>query len=416
MGAGPRMDNTTEFARLASDPENADLIAASYGFVVASVVAAIDPSRQAQLAGLARQQLDPRALLRFARSHRIVPMVERAVVQCGLMLPTEVKASLAAEARKARIASFANAGEEVRLAGAAEMAGLDAIFLKGATLSHLLYADPSLKSSWDIDMLVNRADLRRGCELLRELGFIMDDPQGFGPGRQLDRWVDAARETAWHHPQRGTTVELHVGLSDTPALLRPVGMNSPRQCAMIGGVAVPTLADEHLFAYLCVHGSYHGWARLKWLADAAAMVGNGRHSIAEWRAIASENGAGRCGDVTLLLCHEVLGVDLPGTLIATMKGDAVTRSIVDYCIGQIQQNGLHGERAKPDSVPEILAYMRNLFRCGIGPVAAMQTAWELWNRPYGSGLFWAPRGLRPLAMLAWIPWRMMRRLFLQMRT
>jgi hypothetical protein len=38
------------------------------------------------------------------------------------------------------------------------------------------------------------------------------------------------------------------------------------------GAAVATLATEALFAYVCNHGAAHLWARLRWLADVAALL------------------------------------------------------------------------------------------------------------------------------------------------
>lgn len=394
---------------------NAELSAASHAFLIASLVAAIDPSQESEVVNLASRDLNPHVLLRLARNHRVLPMVQRAITIGGITLPKDVSDTLSLETRKARLATFANTGEEVRLASAVEAAGLDAIFIKGATLSHLVYADPSLKSSWDIDMLVDRTDLRRACALLREQGFVIDDPHGLAAGPKLDSWIQTVRETAWHHPQRGTTVELHIGLSDTTALLDGVGTASPRQGVLIGGIAIPTLADEQLFTYLCVHGTCHGWARLKWLVDVTAMVSNGSHSPAEWRRIAAENGAGRCGDVMLVLSHQILGTELPSALVADLKRDAATGRIVDYCLAQIDRIGMKGGAAGPHTISEVVAYMRNLLRCGIGLGGFMRTAWALWNRPYGGGLPGLPSAVRPLATLIWLPWRITRRVFLELR-
>jgi hypothetical protein len=38
------------------------------------------------------------------------------------------------------------------------------------------------------------------------------------------------------------------------------------------GAAVATLATEALFAYVCNHGAAHLWARLRWLANVAALL------------------------------------------------------------------------------------------------------------------------------------------------
>ncbi len=389
--------------------QHADPVAASFDFIVASAVAIIAPSRRCELDVASRRQLDPDALLRLARSHRIVPMVQRGIAECGLALPANVLVAFNGEARASRISTFACVGEEVRLTRAAEAAGLDVIFVKGATVAHMFYDDPTLKTSWDVDMLVARADLKRACAMLRDMGFIMNDPQRLGPGQHLDRWVESVRETAWRHPQRGTTVELHVGLSETPALLTNMGMNSPRQHTVIGGVSVPTLAEDELFAYLCVHGGHHGWGRLKWLIDIAALIVRSKRPVADLRSIATEKGAGRCGDVALLLCHELLGIELPAGLDEEMRRDPATRWLIAYSYERIDRLGEPARHLGPNDVPEMLAYMRSLLKSSTGLSASWQTCRAFWRRPYSGGLLWAPKVMRPLLMLAWLPWRVLRR-------
>ncbi|WP_233992079.1 hypothetical protein, partial [Porphyrobacter sp. AAP82] len=130
------------------------------------------------------------------------------------------------------------------------------------------------------------------------------------------------------------------------------------------------------------------------------------------RRSTAKNGAGRCGDVMLLLSHEILGIDLPSTLLADIKRDPATCRIVDYCHAQINRIGMTGGPAGPQNISETAAYMRNLLRCGTGLGGFSRTAWALWNRPYGGGLLWLPRVFRPVAMLVWLPWRVMRRMLL----
>jgi hypothetical protein len=45
-----------------------------------------------------------------------------------------------------------------------------------------------------------------------------------------------------------------------------------RDVAISGSLALPTLAEDDLFLYLCVHGASHCWFRLKWIADIAALT------------------------------------------------------------------------------------------------------------------------------------------------
>lgn len=65
-------------------------------------------------------------------------------------------------------------------------------------------------------------------------------------------YATIAHEALFKHRASALFLELHWRLTDKRA--RPI------------------LGDGELFAYLCLHGARHGWARLKWLADVAAWL------------------------------------------------------------------------------------------------------------------------------------------------
>lgn len=389
-------------------PMSTEAVAASFAVIMAACMDAVDPDRSPRpQAG--NVHVDPEALLQLARWHRILPIVNRTLADRCVALPPALAAALAAEARTARLTAMFNASEEARIAAAAKVEGPDLLFVKGATLGHLLYDDSLSKSSWDIDVLIDPADLEFGCSLLNDLGYVLDRPPGVTDGLRFDRWLKTTRETTWRHPRRGTIVELHIGLSDTPSVLASVGMTSPRQMVSINGVDVPTLADDELFAFLCVHGTPHGWVRLKWLTDVAAFIHRGKRSVTNLRATAITFGAGRCGDVALLLCHELFGLDLPVGLAAVMKRDQATRRLADYSLRQIDRVGDPDRRLAAETVPQILANMRNQYRFAPGFRAGLQTFWAFWNKPSGTRQLWMPKPLLPVVMIVWLPIRVLLR-------
>jgi hypothetical protein len=130
------------------------------------------------------------------------------------------------------------------------------------------------------------------------------------------------KEGAFHNATQDVTVELHWRLTDDRRVLPSVDAQAPTQVTPLGGAAVKTFDDNILFAYLCVHGTAHGWARLKWLADLAAFLA--RQGMPPTEQLYAESvalGAGRSPAVALLLCHELMGLQLPSKLLRTIKSD-----------------------------------------------------------------------------------------------
>lgn len=75
-------------------------------------------------------------------------------------------------------------------------------------------------------------------------------------------------------------VEIHWRLVDNSYFFPEISALSPTRIVTIpAGAGLRTLDDNDLFAYLRVHGATHGWSRLKWLADAAALMARDSASV-----------------------------------------------------------------------------------------------------------------------------------------
>jgi hypothetical protein len=189
------------------------------------------------------------------------------------------------------------------------------LMLKGAAVEMLAYGQLGLKDAWDIDLLVSPADVEFAREILENAGYVLVQPENLSAA-QFKTLVELARECEFSHRQNGMTVELHWGLADGPVLLPHMSVASPSQSVTLTDtLRLRTFAPEELFAYLCVHGAMHGWSRLKWLADLAAVVAaespdSVEHLYRRSRAL----GAGLCSAQALLLCERLLSVPISAAL------------------------------------------------------------------------------------------------------
>lgn len=135
----------------------------------------------------------------------------------------------------------------------------------------LAYGAIQRRQFGDIDLLVRPTDARRAARLLKDAGYRTLGGAGDLPER-VTRTMPLAKDIAIRHPGNRQIVELHWRMTDNlhehPVRDRDV----LQRVELAPRAAVPTLATDALFAYVCNHGAAHIWARLRWLADVAALL------------------------------------------------------------------------------------------------------------------------------------------------
>lgn len=295
-------------------------------------------ARDAAVQAAAAAPIDWTRFERVVARHRVTSLVCDSLRGAGVEPPPEIAARLAARSRAATFRTLGMAAETVRLQRAFDDAGVSAILLKGATLAALAYDAPAIKESWDIDLLVSPGDAIAGRDLLERLGYGMITPSGFDDAK-FRRHVDYCKEAVFAHPGLRTAVELHWRLVDNACLLSSLDL-AATQTVAIGGAGVRTLTDGGLYAYLCVHGCNHGWARLKWLADVSAFLS--RRSPDDGRALheaAVTLGAGRASAVAILLCHQLLGLEVAPDFLTRLRSDRMARRLVANALVSIGHGG-----------------------------------------------------------------------------
>ena len=150
------------------------------------------------------------------------------------------------------------------------------------------------------------------ASLLATLGYELKIP---GDVALLPRWQRFRNQSLWRLSD-GTFVELHSRLIDLPGLLPTFSASSPRQMVAVApGIELPTLAEDELFAYLCVHGGWSAWFRLKWITDLAALLHRrDTHEIAALYDRSQQLGASRTASQALLLAGMLYDIPLSSEL------------------------------------------------------------------------------------------------------
>ncbi|MDO8875812.1 MAG: nucleotidyltransferase family protein [Pseudolabrys sp.] len=263
-------------------------------------------------------------VLQLAVRHRVEGLVHAALQAASVALPPDIVRELALRAQRIALRNALLTGESVRLQRALDAAGIATTILKGSALAQLAYGTLDLKQARDIDLLVAPDDAAAALRHLEDDGYALASPRGPLDATQRAAVFRYGKEIELVHGVSKTRVELQWRLAVHPLLLQGVGARSAaRQTVTLSdGRALTTLADDDLFGYLCVHGAYHAWSRLKWLADLNALIVS-RHGgdIARLYRHAESRSAGLCAGQALLLCQRILGLPLPADLAARLSAD-----------------------------------------------------------------------------------------------
>jgi hypothetical protein len=264
---------------------------------------------------------------RVAVRHRVEGLVWDALRRAEIALPQEAARPLQAAAAVVARHNLSLAAESVRLRRAFEAAQVPVLFVKGLTLAQLAYGSLSLKMGWDIDILVPLDKAEAAAAVLEDAGYRLFLPAGPRARAGLGAWHVQWKESGWRRDPDRIFVELHTRLADNPALIPEITVDSPqREVEIARGLSLPTLAEEELFAYLCVHGASSAWFRLKWVADVAALLSaRPPEEIDSLYRRSQALGAGRAAAQALLLCRALFETQLSPVLLKELESDRTNR-------------------------------------------------------------------------------------------
>jgi hypothetical protein len=254
---------------------------------------------------------DEAGLLTAAFEHGVVGLVYRTLTTIPSTPPTLLE-DFRAASRIQSTRSCILAGELIEIVALFQKHRIEILTLKGPPLSMLAYGHTAIRTFSDLDVLVHPKDVNRAIELLLEQQYEVVTP---GP----DESEANQKDVRLYRASDGITVELHWALHP-PGMHVPVdtaGIWERKQTVTICGHGIPTLGNEDLLLYLCVHGACHGWSRLKWICDLASLI----ESPAEidWQAAsvrARQAGCCRMLLVGVYLASRLFKVRLPAALVS----------------------------------------------------------------------------------------------------
>lgn len=211
------------------------------------------------------ERLNWNSFLKTAIHHRLLPVINQTLMHWeSSPVPVPVQAEIQRLTQQSMLRMLLLSGEICRITTACKQAELPFIFLKGPVLAQKLYGDLSLRISSDIDLLVPLKKLERAEYVLKEMGYEKTDYFS----TLLNDWKWRHHHLTFYHPKSKVKVELHWRMHPGPGKEESfANLWNRRAEAVMGKIRVPMLGNDDLFVFLTLHGTRHGWSRLRWLHD-----------------------------------------------------------------------------------------------------------------------------------------------------
>jgi hypothetical protein len=227
--------------------------------------------------------------------------------------PEEWLASLVEACRTQAAFNMLLAHTEAEWLAALAARGIQAIPLKGVSLSRILYGSPVVRSTTDVDLLVPSSQMSAAAGIFEERGYRSALPRALlSLPAFLERTDEHTAETVYFAEAGGISlqVELHWKLLPLPeATIRARLTDYDAVGGPVRGLS-PTL----YLLYLCAHLAGHGWRSLHWHADIASFLEKfaDRMDAAEFLKLCHCAGLRHRVGVTFVLLEEYFGIRWEG--------------------------------------------------------------------------------------------------------
>ena len=289
---------------------------AAVALILALCRSQLDDAAQAEIADLLTRPLDWDEIAELAALHGVVGLVRRNLLamQAEDQVPARAWKAIEAAATQVAFDGVLQLRETDLITATLHEAGIEAILLKGMALGDLLYEDPLVRPSADIDLLVAPADLAYAEEVLASAGYLPQSPAERAFQSANSYHISLVRQSL---PGRYTLLELHWDLGPRNLFRYDLAAwRSRAQRFSLAGCATPLLrfSPEDQLLHLALHMRKHRYVGLRWLVDVAELLRRFGDSL-NWpyvTTVAEQAGLRTLLYTTVTLAGQLLGSVPPG--------------------------------------------------------------------------------------------------------
>ena len=286
----------------------------------------VDPEAAARIQKAIEQGVDWQLFDKLIERHRLTPLIHHhCLAWFESAVPEALAESWNLSSRCIALRNIVLANELVRLLEIFRANEIQAIPYKGPVLAAWIYGDLSLRTYYDLDLIVRRGDLARAKELVLARGY-----QPLGEGSIGSLFAEESCHLIFVHAKLDITVEIHWALapSNFPLSLRGARLWQDLTCRHFGACEVLTHNQADLLLILAVHAGKHHWSRLTWILDIAELIRQNQNLA--WDTLRAEAIRHRCRrmlSVSLALAYNLLEAPVPDTVRREWDDDPAVATI-----------------------------------------------------------------------------------------
>ncbi|PYS74610.1 MAG: hypothetical protein DMF69_01335 [Acidobacteria bacterium] len=283
---------------------------------------------------LLSENMNWQLFISLAQEHRVIPLIAQNLRRFSNKFPRNVLDELQRRAENRALHNLRFRSVLFSLARLLEENNIEFLSYKGATLAQLAYGDSASRQFGDLDVLVHKKDFLRIKKLI------------LANGGKANWSLSAKQETAvlkhyyefpFNFGAHPVLLEVHWGFMESFFAFdyKIEDVFRRQQVIAIQGKNLPTLSNEDLLIFLCVHGSKHFWKRLSWICDVAKLI---QAQPMDWDFViklSEKFGCRRRLQLGLMLAHEFLHLDFPAELQFQFQNEKELESLVSHLKTQI---------------------------------------------------------------------------------
>ncbi len=281
---------------------------------------------------IADRDFDWARLWALAHLHEVVPLVGDTLTTVGGELVPDDWRQRALLRRHVTLRANGHLADTLfDVLGGLQVAGIQAMPVKGLVIAERAYGDIAARPCADLDVLVRARDLPASRDVLRSLGF----GQRALPGYKA--LVHAFHDPAWGRGAGPDHVrlELHWALwADSEQRLGTDGLWARSVVTRLMDQRVRTLSLEDTLLHLAIHRTRSA-LRLRWVVDVAEIVR--RHgATVDWAmfiAHAREAQAATASWSVLSVARDLLDAPVPAEVLAELQVARAKRALLERTCG-----------------------------------------------------------------------------------
>ena len=222
--------------------------------------------------------------------------------------------------------------------------GIDFLGLKGPILSQYLYNDSAERTSWDLDILIDKKDIDQCIKILKANGYEL--MTFFTTEKQKEVLIKYHHHFEFYNEANGILIELHWKLTDMKWMNTTLDLLKPHTSQVsLGTNTFRILNFEQQFEYLSIHGTFHLFRRIQWLNDLKTFLE--KLTDEQYSAVISYSKKNKTYTfilVSLSLLNEIFSVSLDSEIHSDIDSNNSVKQLTNMALREMYFNSTNKKR------------------------------------------------------------------------